>query len=136
MQKIKETIKSTVGFYIGDARKVAPDRLKKDITETVHMGGGKVKDKNTGLEVAAAFIGSSILHGPYIASNGDQYSVETNNFILLPLELAPAVDKIKGNSGRVVFGAGEATLEAADNTIRITFPSTEVVEIYIGRLKQ
>lgn len=136
MQKIKETIKSAVGFYIGDARKIAPDRLKNDITATVHTGGGKVKDKNTGLEVAATFIGSSIIHGPYIASNGDQYSVETNNFILLPLELASDVDKVRGSGGRVVFGAGEATLEAADDTIRITFPSTEVVEIYIGRLKQ
>lgn len=136
MQKIKETIKSAVGFYIGDARKIAPDRLKNDITATVHTGGGKVKDKNTGLEVAATFIGSSIMHGPYIASNGDQYSIETNNFILLPLELAPDIDKIRGSGGRVVFGAGEATLEADDNTIKITFPSTEVVEIYRGRSGQ
>ncbi len=136
MQKIKETIKSAIGFYIGDARKVAPDRLKNDITATVHTGGGKIKDKNTRLEIAVTFIGSSIIHGPYTASNGDTFDIMTNNFILLPLELAPTVDKIRETGGRVVFGPGEATLEATDDNIRITFPSTEVVEIYIGRLRQ
>lgn len=133
MQKIKETIKSAVGFYVGDAKKIAPDKLKNDITACVNTGGGKIKDKSTGLEIAATFIGSSIIHGPYFATNGDKYDVETNNFVLLPLELAPTVDKFRGNGGCVIFGAGEATLEAADNTIRITFPSTEVVEIFIGR---
>ena len=136
MQKIKETIKSAVGFYVGDAKKIAPDKLKNDITACVNTGGGKIKDKSTGLEIAATFIGSSIIHGPYFATNGDKYDVETNNFVLLPLELAPTVDKFRGNGGRVIFGAGEATLEAADNTIRITFPSTEVVEIFIERSRE
>lgn len=136
MQKIKETIRSAVGFYVGDARKIAPDKLKGDITACVNTGGGKIKDKSTGLEVAATFIGSSIIHGPYFATNGDKYDVETNNFVLLPLELAPTVDKFTGNGGRVIFGAGEVTLEVADEVVKITLPSTEVVEIFIGRSRK
>lgn len=136
MQKIKETIKSAVGFYIGDAKRIAPDRLKNDIAQIVHTGGGKIKDKGTGHEVAATFIGSSIIHGPYIANNGQKFDVETNRFILLPLELAPTVDKLNGTSGVVVIGPVEATLEADDNFIKITFPSTEVIEIYRGRSRQ
>lgn len=136
MQKIKETIKSAVGFYVGDAKRVAPDRLKNDITAAVHAGGGKIKDKSSGHELVATFIGSSVLHGPYTASNGDKFDVQTNDFILLPLELGPTIDKFNASSGRVIFGGGEATLETAENLIKITFPSTEVIEINTGRMNQ
>ena len=44
MQKIKETIKSAVGFYIGDAKRIAPDRLKNDIAQIVHTRHGRRED--------------------------------------------------------------------------------------------
>lgn len=135
MQEIKETIKSTLGFYVGDSKGIAPKRLKID-ARVACCGGGKWKDSVTGAEVAGVHVGSSILRGPYIATNGDSFDIIGNTFALIPLELAPTIDKINPARGRVIFKGGEATLEAAENLIRITLPSTEVIEINTGRMNQ
>lgn len=134
MKSIKETIQSRLGFYIGDAQKIVPKRLKLDAR--IHCAGsGKWKDTEIGAEIVGVHVGSSYLRGSYYAKDGDEYVVCSNTFSLVPLELVTAtVDKI--NCGRVVFGAGDATFETVGETIKITLPSTEVVEIYTGRTNQ
>lgn len=134
MKSIKETIQSRLGFYIGDAQKIVPKRLKLDAR--IHCAGsGKWKDTESGAEIVGVHVGSSYLRGSYYAKDGDEYVVCSNTFSLVPLELVTAtVDKI--NCGRVVFGGGEATFEKVGETIKITLPSTEVVEIYTGRTNQ
>lgn len=134
MKSIKETIQSRLGFYIGDAQKIIPKRLKHDAR--IHCaGGGKWKDPERGAEIVGVHVDSSYLCGSYYAKNGDRFDVFSNTFSLVPLELVTATgDKI--NCGRVVFGAGDATFETVGETIKITLPSTEVVEIYTGRTNQ
>lgn len=129
MKPIKETVQSRKGFYIGDVRKVVSEKLKADINSVANTGGGLLKDKATGLEVATTFVSSSIIHGAYQATNGDLFDVYGNAFAVVPVELITAtIDKI-GTDGRVVFGAGKATFETTEHIIKITLPSSEVIEI-------
>ncbi len=134
MKSIKETIQSRLGFYIGDAQKIIPKRLKHDAR--IHCaGGGKWKDPERGAEIVGVHVGSSYLRRSYYAKNGDRFDVLSNTFSLVPLELVTATgDNI--DCGRVVFGAGDATFETVGETIKITLPSTEIVEIYTGRTNQ
>lgn len=134
MKSIKETIRSRLGFYIGDAQKIVPKRLKLDAR--IHCtGGGKWKDAEIGAEIIGVHVGSATPGKSYFDKCGDEYVVYSNTFALVPLELVTAtVDNI--DCGRVVFGAGDATFETVGETIKITLPSTEIVEIYTGRTNQ
>lgn len=131
MKTIKETIRSGSGFYIGDAKNVVLKRLKLE-ARICCSGGGKWKDDERNAEAVGVHIGSATPGKSYFDKFGDEYVIYSNTLALVPLELVSAtIDKLR--FGRIIPGAGEATFETIGETIKITLPSTEVVEIHTGR---
>jgi hypothetical protein len=133
VKSIKETIRSDSGFYIGDIKTVENFNTKK---KAYDVDCGKVTDKKTGLDLVIVRVPSSHLSGLYSDNNGDQYNIPTGALVLAPLELIANRPISTMTEGRVIFGAGDATFETAGETIKITLPSTEVVEIHTGRTNQ
>lgn len=133
MKAVNETIRSESGFYIGDIKTVENFNTKK---KAYDCDGGKVKDKKTGLDLVVLRVPSSHLRGLYSDNNGDQYSLPSGAIVLAPIELIASSPISTMTTGRVIFGGGDATFETVGETIKITLPSTEVVEIYTGRTNQ
>lgn len=131
MKAINETIRSESGFYIGDVQNVVPQSLKLE-TRICCSGGGKWKDDARNAEAIGVHIAAARPGKSYFDQNGDEYVTHSNTLALVPLELVSAtIDQLR--FGRIIPGGGEATFETAGETIKITLPSTEVVEIYTGR---
>ncbi len=131
MKQLKETIHSAMGFYIGDSKGIAPKRLKLE-ARVACSGGGKWKDDERNAEAVGVHIGSATPGKSYFDKFGDEYVIYSNTLALVPFELVSAtVDKLR--FGRIIPGAGEATFDTIGETIKITLPSTEVVEIHTGR---
>lgn len=131
--KIAETIRSDPGFYFGDVKMIGCFATKKKAHYVALSGGGKVTDKKTGLDLVVIKVPSSQLCGLYTDSNGDQYSIPTGTLALVPLELVGSQPISTMTGGRVIFGCGDAQLEADGDLVKITLPSAEVVKLHTRR---
>lgn len=131
--KIAETIRSDSGFFFGDVKMIGCTATKKKAHDVANSGGGKVTDKKTGLDLAVVKVPSSHLRGPYSDNNGDQYSIPTGTLALIPLELVGSQPISTMTGRRVIFGCGDAQLEADGDLVKITLPSAEVVKLHTRR---
>ena len=119
MSKIRGTVKSEQGFYIGDLCYALNDRIYDEV-----WGGAGYKpgiyEAPGGFKFAAAW--TAYGDGTYEDQYGREYGVDAGNLSLVPAELAERTD-----GGHFFHGAGEATFEAEDGYFQITLPDGQTI---------
>lgn len=126
MDKVKGTVQSNVGFYIGDICYILSDEnYFKFWGEKHHYQDGVFKVPRTGFSFAV----SATAHGDgfYEDNEGGEYPVDGGNIGLVPLEL---ISKYHNESlGKVVKEPGRASFSEEGGVFTITLPKGRVVRI-------
>lgn len=124
-QRLKETVKSDRGFYIGDICYVLSTRDYHRIWgDRKRFSDGKV-DIPGGLSFSVA--STNFGDGLYEDEEGNLYPVDAAVIGIVPLELVAKEDGLK--FGRVVETPGEAVFEAEDGVFDITLPDNGRIHI-------
>ena len=125
MKRIKGTVHSNIGFYIGDICYCLSNKVYHDFW-------GKKKGYEDGVYVEPesmlrfAVAGTAHGDGCYHDRAYNFYEVDAGVIGLVPLEL---VEDDSTSHGRVILAKGDAVFEAHDGVFRITLPYGEIVNI-------
>lgn len=125
MSKVKGTVRSDTGFYIGDICYVLSEAIydgfwyeKKRYADGVF----EVPDTQYSFAVGSTAYGD----GTYFDNYGNEYPVDAGVIGLVPLEL---VGKDGLKNGTVIETTGTAKFEAEDGLFNITMPDGDVISI-------